>query len=550
MTTAAPAAPELARVPVNLIDIIDNPRDKVDTKSESFKQLTASIRRLGVIQAIEVERVGDRYRLVAGQRRVLAARDAGLEDIPAQIVEANGSTHARSLAENLHRENLTPMQEARAFKHASETMSTKEIAGAYSVSEDYVRQRIGFTALPKQVQDGLDTGGIPLAIAKFLGVVSEKSQPLAAAIAAGLADKKNDSVTVEQLQKNTANAVRSAVRDYKPAKGDEAPFVFWAVSNEIDEDALEGMDEEAVAKARDLYERRPRNSWDPLFSKADLDEAKAYGAALTLTDTYNRDTVAIVDRQFFQDRLMVALERRAKRGDKDRAEDAKREKERAARYPNGREAQAQRTPEEKKEKLAEGRRGRLDALRRNTELGEALVVKAKDVPVTKESLAMVAELLLAKLGRDLFLRGMRYTHADFKTVEPAKKEGNFPKVEWVDTDTQADALLYAAWDRCKTTEQMMGFLTQLVVAARHADQDETTSARRKSFTLPGSPFGYVEQSFERRRAEFEKAVDKVAGRVLPRSVKQWDREHREARDARLSEERLRYGVGEEGELDD
>src|SRR4051812_15044923 len=90
----------LERVSLELIDIVDNPRDTVDTKSESFKSLVDSIKRHGVIQAIELAPDGNgRYRLTAGQRRVLASREAGLSDIPAQIVGSNGTTHARAVAE-------------------------------------------------------------------------------------------------------------------------------------------------------------------------------------------------------------------------------------------------------------------------------------------------------------------------------------------------------------------------------------------------------------------------------------------------------------------
>jgi ParB family chromosome partitioning protein len=105
------------------VDSIDanplQPRHAFD--AEPLEELAASIRELGVLQPILVRPAGGRFQLVAGERRLRAARQAELERIPAIVVETDerGSLE-RALVENLHREDLNPIEEAAAFKQLIE----------------------------------------------------------------------------------------------------------------------------------------------------------------------------------------------------------------------------------------------------------------------------------------------------------------------------------------------------------------------------------------------------------------------------------------------
>lgn len=106
----------LLEVPVELIDPNPSqPREVFDPVALS--ELAASIRALGVLQPIVVRPNGDRYELVAGERRLRASKQAGLSTVPVVIVEtdARGSLE-RALVENLHREDLNPIEEAAAYR--------------------------------------------------------------------------------------------------------------------------------------------------------------------------------------------------------------------------------------------------------------------------------------------------------------------------------------------------------------------------------------------------------------------------------------------------
>jgi ParB/RepB/Spo0J family partition protein len=98
-------------LPLRLIDAVDNVREETDGG------LVESIRRHGVLQAITVRRVGRRYRVVMGHRRVKAARIVGLTEIPAHIEDVEHDDQVlRQVAENVHRRAMNPIDVARALQ--------------------------------------------------------------------------------------------------------------------------------------------------------------------------------------------------------------------------------------------------------------------------------------------------------------------------------------------------------------------------------------------------------------------------------------------------
>ena len=109
------------------------PRRRFD--EESLAQLTDSIRAHGVLQPIVVRAVADAYQLIAGERRLRAARNAGLTKIPAVIRDASGSDELElALIENLQRADLNPVEEAAAYR---------ELVDRFGVSQEAVAQRVG-----------------------------------------------------------------------------------------------------------------------------------------------------------------------------------------------------------------------------------------------------------------------------------------------------------------------------------------------------------------------------------------------------------------------
>jgi ParB family chromosome partitioning protein len=109
------------------------PRDHFD--DEALASLTASIAELGVLQPILVRPVDDHFELIAGERRWRAAQEAGLQTIPALIREVDdNSSLEQALVENLHREDLSALEEAAAFQ---------QLVDEFALSYDQIGQRVG-----------------------------------------------------------------------------------------------------------------------------------------------------------------------------------------------------------------------------------------------------------------------------------------------------------------------------------------------------------------------------------------------------------------------
>lgn len=132
----------------------DQPRKDLGDLSE----LAASIREMGVVQPIIVSIVGmERYRILAGERRFGAARLAGLERIPAIVrtVEEHDRLQLQIL-ENLHRKDLTPFEEARAYQALADQFNlTQEIiARRLGRSQESVSETLRLLTLPTSIQEG------------------------------------------------------------------------------------------------------------------------------------------------------------------------------------------------------------------------------------------------------------------------------------------------------------------------------------------------------------------------------------------------------------
>ncbi len=125
----------LIEVPVAAID--PNPHQpRTHFDEEALAALSASIREVGVLQPVLVRRVdGDRYELIAGERRWRSAKRAGLLTIPAVVREADDiSSLEQALIENLHREDLNPLEEAAAYH---------QLLDDFGLTHEMLSQRVG-----------------------------------------------------------------------------------------------------------------------------------------------------------------------------------------------------------------------------------------------------------------------------------------------------------------------------------------------------------------------------------------------------------------------
>ncbi len=141
---------------------------------EAMSALAASIREVGVLQPVLVRPVGDgnEYELIAGERRWRAARRAGLQTIPVLVREVPADVHSleQALVENLHREDLGPLEEAAAYRQLIDDFghTHEEVAARVGRSRATVTNTLRLLQLPAGVQRALADGSISAGHARAL----------------------------------------------------------------------------------------------------------------------------------------------------------------------------------------------------------------------------------------------------------------------------------------------------------------------------------------------------------------------------------------------
>lgn len=182
---AAPAASQAThgpqRLPVELIDT--NPfQPRFDFDSAELQQLAASIQQHGLLQPITVRRAGDRFQLVAGERRLRAASLAGWHDIAVQVVEADDRQMAElGIVENLQRQDLNPLEKATSFQQYLQRYqcTQDELAGRLQLDRSTVANLIRLLELPDEVQQALRKGLITQGHARAILPLGDEREQVA-----------------------------------------------------------------------------------------------------------------------------------------------------------------------------------------------------------------------------------------------------------------------------------------------------------------------------------------------------------------------------------
>lgn len=160
----------LLHVPVDQIEPNpDQPRSRFD--DTTLDELSASIKEVGILQPIVVTQTDTGYTLVAGERRWRAAKRAGLDTIPAVARGVSGdSTLVESLVENLQRQDLTPLEEAHAYRQLLEDlgMTQEQIADRVGKSRPAISNTLRLLQLPGPVQVMVDAGHLSAGAARAL----------------------------------------------------------------------------------------------------------------------------------------------------------------------------------------------------------------------------------------------------------------------------------------------------------------------------------------------------------------------------------------------
>ncbi len=140
--------------------------------------LMLSIQDKGLLEPIIVRPMGDEFEVVAGMRRYEACKKLGWRRIPAHVVELDDrEAFEVSLLENIQRETLNPIEEARAFRNYVEEYGyggETELARKIGKSQEYVSRRIGLLSLPQRVQDQIMRRRIAPSVAQELTLLNDE----------------------------------------------------------------------------------------------------------------------------------------------------------------------------------------------------------------------------------------------------------------------------------------------------------------------------------------------------------------------------------------
>ena len=198
-------------VEVNLDELRPNPyQPRINFSEDALKDLADSIKENGVFQPIIVKKSIKGYEIVAGERRVRASKMAGLKTIPAIIRNfSDDQMMSIALLENLQRENLNIVEEAKAYKLMLERLSLtqEELAVNVGNSRSHITNILGILRLPDDVQSLLKFGKLSMGHARVLSKLEDNKKIIE------LANKVvDDDLSVRDLERMIDNSFERKVK--------------------------------------------------------------------------------------------------------------------------------------------------------------------------------------------------------------------------------------------------------------------------------------------------------------------------------------------------
>lgn len=194
----------------------DNPRRSVG----DVKELAASIAAVGILEPLVVTADGNGgYVVVAGARRLAGAKAAGLAEVPCIVRELTDEQQAEvMLVENLQREDLSPLEEASAYRRLTELgWSQRQLAERIGRSQAHISKRMALLELPEKVHDVVDSGGITIEAAVELGKVADHPEELEEILDGYDTTGREGPVTAADVRWDVENAIRARDREAKIA---------------------------------------------------------------------------------------------------------------------------------------------------------------------------------------------------------------------------------------------------------------------------------------------------------------------------------------------
>jgi ParB family chromosome partitioning protein len=213
-----------ARVSLPVEQIQANPyQPRKSFDQDEISHLSDSIKAHGVLQPLVVRPVGDRFQLIAGERRLRAAQVAGLREVPVSVVNFDDQqVFEASLVENIQRSDLNPIEKAQGFKDYLDRyhVTQEQLAHRLGMDRTSVSNLVNLLNLPDEVQSAVRQNQITLGHAKVLkGVPSSARQVelCKEVVMKGLSVKALELVVRQQKAEAEAKEAATALRDAAPS---------------------------------------------------------------------------------------------------------------------------------------------------------------------------------------------------------------------------------------------------------------------------------------------------------------------------------------------
>ena len=496
-TTATPAHEHL---PIEQIRILEGANARSTMHPDKLDELVASVTASGVLQPVIVQRTSNAQQpfvLIAGHRRVEASRRASRATIPALIYDALNAAEQMQIAlvENLQREDLNAIDEARGYQQAIQhaNLTQSKLAELTGKSASHISQRLALLKLPDACQGYIASGEVPLPASKSLAHIATVSTQIADTCAKLLVDGH---VEPHELIEQPHVVIEVIANDLDD---DDAPFVHgvdWHGPIRFRGALTEEQVDELRQRAQAVQMRRF------VFTSDDVDAARSSGCLLEFEHQFGSHRF-LTDPEWTHDRLCKQLDEREAAAAAARTDDV-----RSAEHDAGAATAAKtsgdaqgdgdkssvtqrlerlkREQDERRAQRAADQAKRDAAITANRQLGTTLERKLGAKKVDRDTARLLAEYVLRQNNR-MAARGIRYTHPEYHQLEHTRNKSNgatrtrFTVIE--PHEAHDKALEWVL--KPSQPEVIIGRLLQLIVAGTFADQDAVAQTHRVTWDRPG-----------------------------------------------------------------
>lgn len=468
-------------IEVSKIDVAEGFNARTTMEADSIARLAASIATEGLIQPLLVKASEDgRVTVIAGHRRLAAAQLAGITEVPVTYYEGERERPA-SLVENLHREDLDPIDAANGLKAIAEEFNlttNKDIAAQVNMSVQWVGERLRLLRLPEGCQSRIASGEVPVEAERVLRKVAEVSPRIAECVC--------------EMAVRRKVAPRDFLREFggllaETAEGrfEDNPTMIDARSVPFDVVADREERADLLARHEAAHPHLSGARFGIRLEEADLDAVRAAGCLVEHKvdeGGFYSALAYITDREMAADIVRRTVER-------DEATAKKRAEEEAAwRERTGRiEQTSEEAKDARKAEREKAKKAAAKARTFNAELGRNLVRRRGKGTRREHGLARakaLAAVLLAD-NENLPARGLRLVLPQLQEVE----------VKTLKSGEERQKVDYAGIPECRTyienriaeaksAEEVLELLADTLIAALVADEAELAQSRRIHWWSP------------------------------------------------------------------